>query len=79
MAKLDFNAADHTVEEGQWRTFREWRELNFGVLKGEKARRFRHGVAIFHESQVAYIIGEDFDIEDEMYAIGMGGPQWWKD
>lgn len=47
MAKLDFNTADHTVEESEWRTFGEWRALNMGVLKGEKARRFRHGVAVF--------------------------------
>lgn len=55
MAKLDFNTADHTVEESEWRTFGEWRALNMGVLKGEKARRFRHGVAVFHCSQTAYM------------------------
>lgn len=79
MVALTFNAAGHTPEKGEWRTFNEWRELGFGVLKGEKATRFRHGVAIFHESQVAYIIDSEFDPGAEMYAIGMGGPEWWKD
>ena len=75
MAKLDFNAADHTVDESEWRTFGEWRALNMGVLKGEKARRFRHSVAVFHRSKTAYMPdyggdGDgDFDPYDEIWAM----------
>lgn len=83
MAKMTFRADDHSPEEGEWRTFREWRELNFGVIKGEKARRFVHGVAVFHSSQVDYmpagVDDMDFDPYDEMYVVGMAGPLWWKD
>lgn len=84
MAKLTFRSSDHKPEKGEWRTFRGWRELNFGVLKGEKARRFVHGVAVFHESQVCYMPPGadscDFDPYDEIRAVkGMGGPEWWKD
>ena len=82
MAKLTFRSDDHKPEEGQWRTFRGWREVGFGVLKGEKARRFVHGVAVFHESQVDYLpagVDDDFDPYDEAWALGMGGPMWWKD
>ena len=84
MAKLTFRSDDHKPEKGEWRTFNGWREIGFGVLKGEKARRFVHGVAVFHESQVGYLSpgGEgdgDFDPYDEAWAVGMGGPMWWKD
>lgn len=79
MAKMTFRTNDHTPEKGEWRTFRQWRELNFGVLKGEKARRFVHGVAVFHESQVAYMpsSGEgDFDPYDEIWAMSRECNGW---
>lgn len=79
MAKMTFRTNDHTPEKGEWRTFRQWRELNFGVLKGEKARRFVHGVAVFHESQVAYMTTSgdgDFDPYDEIWAMSRECNGW---
>lgn len=73
MAKLTFDSADHIIDESEWRTFGDWRALNMGVLKGEKARRFRNGVAVFHRSQTAYMPdygGDgDFDPYDEIRAM----------
>lgn len=76
MAKMTFRADDHTPEDGEWYTFNEWREQGYGVLKGEKARRFVHGVAVFHDSQVMPLpkdYGEgDFDPYDEMWGLAFG-------
>lgn len=83
MAKLNFNASNHTVE-GVWHTFNEWRELGFGVKVGETASRFKNGEGLFSRSQVLDI---ELTFKDEIrkhlkregYAVGMGGPMWWKD
>lgn len=82
MANMTFRADEHTVKENDWRTFGEWRALNMGVLKGEKARRFRHGVAVFHRSQTAYMPdygcdGDgDFDPYDENWAMSRECNGW---
>lgn len=81
MAKMTFRSDDHTPEDGQWRTFRNWRELGFGVLKGEKSRRFVNGVAVFHESQVAMMPAGggdgDFDPYGEMWAMTFDSCKDW--
>lgn len=80
MAKMHFSTSDHSLPPGRWATFNEWKEKGYGVWKGEKATRFRHGVALFHESQVGLIEPEDFDLHEEIcVAVDMCGPMWWKD
>ena len=82
MANMAFRADEYTVKESDWRTFGEWRALNMGVLKGEKARRFRHGVAVFHRSQTAYMPdygcdGDgDFDPYNENWAMSRECNGW---
>lgn len=78
MAKMTFRSNDHLPEEGEWKTFKEWQELGYGVIKGERARRYIRGVAVFHESQVRYIDRELYEfLCDELGAYN--GPEWWKD
>lgn len=78
MAKMTFRASDHKPEKGVWLSFKEWKKKGYVVLKGEKARRYVHGVAVFHESQVDNVdrAFEAF-IRDEISGIGCGW-DWWK-
>lgn len=69
MAKLTFRADDHIPEEGEWLTFNEWRLKGWGVLKGEKAHRFVHGVAVFHQSQVWPLPEGDDDYDYDPYDL----------
>lgn len=52
MAKLDFNATDHTWESGLWLSFDQWASNGYGIIKGERSRRRIDGVPVFHQSQV---------------------------
>lgn len=79
MAKMTFRSNDHLPEEGEWKTFKEWKELGYGVIKGERARRYVHGVAMFHESQVSYIDRELYALLREELNGAYSGPEWWKD
>lgn len=77
MAKLNFRSDDHAPEDGVWLSFNEWKAKDFGVIKGEKARRYVNGLAVFHESQVMPMT--DFDIYKEIAEGCGGGFEWWKD
>ena len=79
MAKMTFRSNDHLPEEGEWKTFKEWKELGYGVIKGETAKRFIHGVAVFHESQVINIEDEFENYMREELQGMYCGPEWWKD
>ena len=83
MVNMTFRADDHTPEEGQWRTFDEWRELGYGVYKGEKSRRRINGVCVFHESQVGELVtsADENPYCDMADIIGIAcwSPEWWKD
>lgn len=38
MAKMTFRSDDHSPEEGEWKTFKEWEELGYGVIKGKELK-----------------------------------------
>lgn len=79
MAKMTFRSDDYSPEDGEWKTFKEWEALGYGVIKGERAKRFIHGVAVFHESQVINIEDEFENYMREELRGMYCGREWWKD